>query len=118
MSTRLSKALEFANYRHTLNNQLEILRAKTQNLLSYSINGGTFTVNRELIAFCKLLLDAGKTHSVLLDVYSNPIKINTAEFYNEILSRYIEVTNDFHFEYEKIRKSRKVQSVLDLNEDL
>ena len=56
MSTRLTKALEFSNYRTTLNNQQAQLRSKTQSLLSYSINGGTFTINMELINFCKLLL--------------------------------------------------------------
>lgn len=118
MSTKLTKALEFANYRVTLNNQLEILRAKTENLLSYSINGGTFTVNRELITFCKILLEEGRDTVVLLDVYNNPICVEVKTFYDEIMSRYIEVTNDYHYEYEKIRKARKVHKVLDINEDI
>ena len=117
MSTRLTKALEFANYRVTLNNQQAALRAKTQSLLSYSINGGTFTIDRSLINFCKLLLDENQTESVLLDIYQNPIKINVKDFYEEILSRYFEVTNDYYVEYEKLRKSRKVHKVLDLNEE-
>jgi len=82
MSTRLTKALEFANYRITINNQQAQLKAKTQNLLSYSINGGTFTI----------------------------------DIYDEIHSRYFEVTNDYYVEYEKLRKARKVHKVLDLNE--
>ena len=57
MSTRLTKALEFANYRVTLNNQQAQLKAKTQSLLSYSINGGTFTIDIPLITFCKQLID-------------------------------------------------------------
>ncbi len=117
MSTRLSKALEFANYRVTLNNQQSALRAKTQSLLSYSINGGTFTIDRTLINFCKLLLDEKQNEAVLLDIYQNPIKVNIKSFYDEILSRYYEVTNDYYAEYEKLRKSRKVHKVLDLNEE-
>lgn len=116
MSTRLTKALEFANYRVTLNNQNAALKAKTQNLLSYSINGGTFQIDMNLLTFCKQLLDADHTESILLDVYNNPIKVELKDFYNEIISRWFEVTNDYYAEYEKLRKARKVHKVLDLNE--
>lgn len=117
MSTRLTQALEFANYRVTLNNQQAALRAKTQSLLSYSVNGGTFTIDRTLINFCKLLLEEKQDTAVLLDIYQNPIMVNIKDFYDEILSRYFEVTNDYYAEYEKLRKSRKVHKVLDLNEE-
>tara|TARA_B100001287_G_scaffold275578_1_gene283598 strand:- start:1187 stop:1546 length:360 start_codon:yes stop_codon:yes gene_type:complete len=116
MSTRLTKALEFANYRVTLNNQQAQLKAKTQSLLSYSINGGTFSINIPLITFCKQLIDQGQSEVVLLDIYKNPIKIEVESFYDEIFSRYNEVTNDYYTEYEKLRKARKVHKVLDLNE--
>ena len=117
MSTRLTKALEFANYRTTLNNQQAQLKAKTQSLLSYSINGGTFTIDIPLITFCKQLLDDGQKDVVLLDIYKNPIQVEVTSFYDEISSRYYEVTNDYYAEYEKLRKSRKVHKVLDLNEE-
>ena len=117
MSTRLTKALEFANYRVTVNNQQAQLKAKTQSLLSYSINGGTFTIDIPLITFCKQLLDEGQKQVVLLDIYKNPIQIDVESFYEEIQSRYFEVTNDYYAEYEKLRKARKVHKVLDLNED-
>tara|TARA_B100000073_G_C23248348_1_gene377172 strand:+ start:68 stop:427 length:360 start_codon:yes stop_codon:yes gene_type:complete len=116
MSTRLTKALEFANYRVTINNQQAQLKAKTQSLLSYSINGGTFTIDISLITFCKQLLDQGQKQVVLLDIYKNPIQIDVESFYEEIQSRYFEVTNDYYAEYEKLRKARKVHKVLDLNE--
>lgn len=116
MSTRLTKALEFANYRVTLNNQTATLKAKTENLLSYSINGGTFQIDMPLLTFCKQLLDDEHEEVVLLDVYNNPIKVEVLEFYKEIKTRYFEVTNDYYAEYEKLRKARKVHKVLDLNE--
>lgn len=117
MSTRLTQALEFANYRVTLNNQQAQLKAKTQSLLSYSINGGTFTIDLPLITFCKQLVDEKFETVILLDSYQNPIRVEVSSFYEEILSRYFEVTNDYYAEYEKLRKSRKVHKVLDLNED-
>ena len=116
MSTRLSKALEFANYRTTLNNQQSQLKAKVQSLLSYSINGGTFTIDVPLITFCKQLIDEKQKQVILLDIYNNPIQIDVEKFYEEIRSRYFEVTNEYYAEYEKLRKARKVHKVLDLNE--
>lgn len=116
MSTKLTKALEFANYRVTLNNQQEALKAKTQSLLSYSVNGGTFTIDRTLIAFCKIMLDGGDTETILLDIYNNPIQVELESFLEEIISRYHEVTNDYYVEYQKLRQARKVHKVLDLND--
>ena len=95
MSTRLTKALEFANYRTTLNNQKAQLKAKTQSLLSYSINGGSFTIDIPLLTFCKQLIDEGHEEVVLLDIYENPIKVDIENFYDEISSRYFEVTNEY-----------------------
>jgi len=116
MSAKLTKALEFANYRITLNNQQQALKARVQNLLSYSTNGGTFAIDRTLISFCSTLLTQGIKESVLLDIYDNPIRVDLQVFYNEILSRYNETTNEYYLEYEKIKKARKVHKVLDLNE--
>lgn len=118
MSTTLSKALEFANYRTTLNNQKQALKVKTQGLLMYSINGGTFSVDRELITFCKMLLDQEEEFCVLLDDYENPIRVELESFYDEILSRYNEATNEYYVEYEKLKKARSIQNVLDLNDDI
>lgn len=117
MPTKLTKALEFANYRVTLNNQQQSLKAKTETLLTYSINGGTFAIDQSLITFCKLLLDEQMTETVLLDVYENPIMVeNLKEFYDDIFSRYFEVINEYYIEYEKLKSARKVHKVLDINE--
>ena len=51
-----------------------------------------------------------------LDIYKNPISVDLESFYDEIKSRYYEVTNEYYAEYEKLRKARKVHKVLDLNE--
>jgi len=116
MSAKLSKALEYANYRVTLNNQHEALKAKVQSLLSYSINGGTFTIDRELITFCKALISDKVKKAVLLDIYNNPIQVDLKEFYTEIKSRYFEATNEYYAEYEKLRKARSVHKVVDFND--
>ena len=53
---------------------------------------------------------------MLLDIYNNPIQVVLEDFFDEIISRYFEVTNDYFVEYEKIKKARKVATVLDINE--
>ena len=76
MSERLTKALEFANYRLTLNNQIVALRSKVQTKLIHSINGGTFTISRELITFVDSLIRQDYTEEVvLIDNFQNPIMI-------------------------------------------
>ena len=118
MSSKLTKALEFANYRTTLNVQHNALKAKVQTLLNYSINGGTFDISQELISFVKLLLDREYNDAVLLDVYNNPIKIDDLnDFLDEILSRYFEAVNEYHAEYQKLRKARKVHKLIELEAD-
>ena len=118
MTSKLTKALEFANYRLTLNVQHNALRSKVQTLLSYSTNGGTFEISQMLISFVQTLITQGHTKAVLLDVYNNPIEIvGLDDFIDEILSRYFEATNEYHAEYSKIKKSRKVHKLVDLELD-
>jgi|14BtaG_2_1085337.scaffolds.fasta_scaffold64219_2 hypothetical protein len=119
MSERLTKALEFANYRLTLNNQLVSLRSKLQTKLIYSINGGTFTITRELITFVdSLIRQKNTTDIVLIDNFQNPIMIEDLEdFLENITSKYFEVTNDYHTEYVKLRQARKVHKLLDIEQD-
>jgi hypothetical protein len=118
MDERLEKALSFAEYRVTLFQQLEALKLKTQNGLKYSINGGTFKIDRELISFAKVLLDDRQTGAFLLDVNELPIFIDDLPaFYEEIYSIYFEVMNDYGEGYERIRKSRKVAAIVETREE-
>jgi hypothetical protein len=117
MEERLQKALEFANYRQTLNNQLQKEKIKIEGLLIFAKNGGSFKVNQELICFLDYLDRTGLEEAVLLDNNNNPIKIkNVKEFLKEITARYFEITNDYLQEYQKIRTSRNVKSILDIKE--
>ena len=109
MDPKLERALEFSQYRETLNNQMQALKSQVEAKLLYSINGGTFKVSAELITFVNLLISKGQTESVLLDVNTTPILIDDlVEFHTDLLSRYHEVTNDYLTQYNKIRKARSV----------
>ncbi len=115
MEERLQKALEFANYRQTLSNQLHKSRIKAEGLLVFAKNGGTFKVNQELICFLDYLERSGITDVALMDSNNVPVQINdVSEFLKEVTSRYFEVTNDYLKEYHTIRKARNVKSILDI----
>jgi len=111
---RLHKALEFANYRQTFFNQKQILKNKSEALLSYSTQGGTFKVTQELIAFAGTFVQQGYEEIVLLDVNENPIKIDDLKsFLTEITSRYFEVTNDYHKQYSEMQTKRRTAKLVE-----
>lgn len=116
MTNKFEKALEFVNYRSTVNNKKSEMRVRVQSLLSYSVGGGTFTVGPELIVFVKYLADLNKTSAVLLDNFNNPVEIEVQSFLEEITSRYFEVTNQYHAEYTQLRRARSIPKVLDIND--
>ena len=112
---RLEKALDFSNTMKTFNLNKNNLKVKTQNLLSYSTAGGSFTVDQSLISFMNFVVSSGKTEITLLDKNDIPIRIeDTEKFLDEISSLYFEVVNDYYNEYQKLRSSRKIEKVLEI----
>ena len=65
---RLKNALDFSNTMKTFNLNKNNLKVKTQNLLSYSTAGGSFTVDQSLISFMNFVVSSGKTEISLLDI--------------------------------------------------
>ena len=114
MDPRLEKALEFANYMATLNNQKSLLQQKfLENTIHY-YNGGTFKIDQQLISFC-FALSSSQTTVVLIDDNSIPIQISDIkDFYNQIVEIYTSASNDFFNDYEKIKKNRDIKGLLDL----
>jgi len=112
---RLEKALDFSNTMKTFNLNKNNLKVKTQNLLSYSTAGGSFTVDQSLISFMNFIVSSGKTEISLLDKNDIPVRIeDTEKFLDEISSLYFEVVNDYYNEYQKLRSSRKIEKVLEI----
>lgn len=109
---RLSKALEFGHFRTAVNLMKEKLKLRLENMLSYSQNGGTFKVTPELISFVDVLIRKGVTSSVLLDSRNNPVMISDLQEFSDILvSKYIESTNEYLVEYDKLKTARSVSQV-------
>jgi predicted HTH transcriptional regulator len=117
MEERLQKALEFANYRQTLNNQLQKIKVRAEGMLIFAKNGGSFTINRELICFLDYLDKQGINDVALLDDNNFPVQVdNVKGFLAEITKRYFEVTSGYLKEYQEVRKARNVKTIIDLGD--
>ena len=115
MDTRLEKALEFSNYMITLGNQKRILKEQFQNNLIHYYNGGQFTVATGLVSFCQSLLALEQTSTILIDDNSIPVDVEDLElFTGDILSVYWKAANTYLTEYNKLKKNRTVEGIVDL----
>jgi len=115
MNERLEKALEFANYRQTLNTQLHKSKIKTDGLLILAKNGGTFYINQELICFLDYLNRTGISKATIFDRNKLPVEISDIpSFLKEVTTRYFEVSNDFLKEYQIIKKARNIKSIMEI----
>lgn len=116
MDNQLKRALEFSNYRQSFAIQRKTLKEKVESKLTYGFNGGIFKIDRSLITFVQMLLDQGRTSGVpLLDSNDNPILVdNLSEFKDEILDRYYTATLEYFNEYQKLKKARSVDTIINL----
>jgi hypothetical protein len=116
MDDRLKNALDFSNYRQTLSIQRKSLKERMQGKLTYGFNGGIFKIDQTLLSFVSILCTEGRTRGVvLLDINENPILIENLEvFKTEIFDRFFTVSFEYQEEYNKIKKSRSVEKLVDL----
>jgi hypothetical protein len=114
MDERLKKALEFSNYMVTLNNQKLVLKEKFLNDCVHYENGGKFSITKDLITFCKVLIDCGNDEqAVLIDDNELPIEIsNMEEFFNKIVNIYYSASNSYFSDYQKIKSNRSIEKMV------
>lgn len=111
MDERLEKALEQANYIATIQNQKKNIQLRFSNNSLYSVNGGTFMVDQQLIAFAKAMIH--HDNIIVIDQRGNPILIeDPSKFYDEIVSKYIEATQEFYTSYSQLRKARNTKAAV------
>lgn len=115
MDERLHKALDFSNYMVTLNNQKKMLQEKFHQQSLHYYKGGQFTVDKELICFCTILVNADNTTTVLVDDNNIPIEIeDLEEFLDDINNVYFSATSEFLNNYNKLKTNRSVEKLIDL----
>jgi len=115
MDERLSKAIEFSNFITTINNQKRMAKENYFQSLLYFVQGGQFTITKELITFVTLLVEKGNVENiVLVDDNDTPIEINDLEkFLEEVLTRYFESSNSYHQKYMSLSKKRDIESLVE-----
>jgi len=115
MDERLEQALDFSNYMVTLNNQKRIAKEKFLENSVHYLNGGKFSVNRELITFCQLIVNRGLQSTVLVDDNDSPIEIEDMEkFLDDILDIYFTTSYQYLDTYTEIKKNRKIEGLVNL----
>ena len=115
MDERLSKALEFSNYRNTIENQKHNLRARVESLTTVTYNNGTFKADKSTISFVKTLIDYNNGDRIaVVDERTNPIEIeNPQEFYEDLMLSYNAAMNEFLIESKKLAKARSIKKIMD-----
>lgn len=114
MDERLERALEFANYRRTLSNQKKNVVSRMRVLQTVHHNTGVFFADASTIAFVNALLQAGKKSAILVDTKENPIEIENLEDFLELLvGHYVEATNEYKVQMDKLKKSRNIKQIMD-----
>ena len=109
---RLAAALEFSNYRITLNNQKKQAQLKYLNDLVYAENGGLFQIDRTLISFVHCLIASGKQQAVILDKNDQPIEIKDLEAFQEsILDKYYQFSNAYLVTVRELNQKRNVKTL-------
>jgi len=116
MDETLKAALDFSNFNQTLNTQRRLNKEKLESRLIYGHGGGIFKIDRSLIVFVQMLIDQGRIENVpIVDINDNPVMVPDLEkFRDEIFDRYFSATTDYLNEFNKIKKSRSVEKLVDL----
>mgnify|MGYP001161530175 CR=1 FL=1 len=115
MDERLEKALEFSNYMVTLNNQRRVIHEQFLESCVHYLNGGKFSINRDLITFCHTLINSEQTSAILIDDNNTPIEVDDLQkFLDDILDIYFTTSYEYFDKYNEIKKNRKVEGLVNL----
>lgn len=113
MDKRLEAAFDLVNYQETLRNQRDLLEQWVNEKLQYAINGGLFDITPEFISMINVFISNNRYDVILLDKNKTPIKINDLQsFYNDVIGQYIETTNQYYAEYQKLQSQRTTAEVV------
>jgi len=86
---------------------------RAEQALTLAYNGGLFKVTPELIVFTTICFQKYE-HQYLKDMYGNPVQFDSAQwqdFSERLREKYNEVMNDWHNEFNEIRKVRKSEQL-------
>lgn len=114
MDERLQKALEFSNYRKTIENEKKNLLARVEHIQRFRYKTGTFTASPALIGMLGVMINNKVPEVIVQDNNNVPVKIDDlAEFEELMLSAYNASMNTYYTEYNKLAKARSVKKLMD-----
>lgn len=109
MDQRLKEALDFSQYRTTLQIQKTNLKNKAENQMTVSYKGGLFRADQNLMSLVASLISAGINDYVILDQNEIPIMVESLEEFMEIIiGANKQAMNEWYAEYNKLKTSRSV----------
>lgn len=113
MDEKLSKALDFANYTRTFEDQKTQIKEKYFDSLVYFYNGGQFTVDKTLVTFVSLL-NSKQESAILIDDNDNPLKIdNLQDFLDAILDLYFQSSNAYFTKLTELKTKRSIEKLVE-----
>lgn len=107
MDLRLEQALQFSNYKETLElHRTALLKRFAENTI-VGYNGGKFTVTKELLNLLEHY-----DNNIILDSNNIPIMIDDLiDFKEKCKNSYYKALNEYYTEYEKLKKARKISTL-------
>lgn len=113
MDEKLSKALEFANYTRTFEDQRRLLKEKYFDSLVHYKNGGQFTVDKTLMTFVSILLEK-QSGAILIDDNNNPINIDDLKEFNDaIFDMYFQSSNKYYTSLHELKSKRSIEKLVE-----
>ena len=114
MDEALEKALDFSNFTVTLNAQKRILHDKYSDELVMYSNNGKFTITKEILNFCFMLVSTNINKTVIIDDNRTPIQIDDVEaFMLQATQHFTDANNMYLDEYKALSTKRSVEGLVD-----
>lgn len=116
--TGLEHILSISNARATYHNQVKLAEAKFSEACVTGFSGGQFRITPEFLVYLKSRVDIEADRAVVLDANNLPILIeDLVEFYTLANSIYHEALNEYYEEVQRLKKSRKLIPMMELDAD-
>jgi len=113
MDERLERALEFSNYRITIENQRANLKRRYETMMVVHYANASFRADSDTIAFVGALIQAKTKSAVILDQKGNPTEIeDLKEFQKELIEAYHKATNEYLSEHRKLARARNIKKAM------
>jgi len=113
MDERLERALEFAKYRTTIENQRANLKRRFKAMCTVHHSNGVFTADQTTIAFVAALISNNTKNAVVVDKKDNPIEVkDLKEFQALLIDTYMQATNEYASEHQKLAKARNIKKAM------